>query len=217
METKRAKVIMLPTKEKLETGFTSGGDYYYDNKNSSMGVLNKEGTRVYKHHLYFITDDEIKEGDWFINDDGLWKCSGGIIPTGLNPNKVVATTDKLLQRKDVVGKNDIVGYNFNNLYLPKPSQAFIEKYCDKEGIDEVNIEVDIICDESNEDKSNLYLLSKLKVDPNHNTVTIHPIKTTWSREEIEEIIHKYSVEINEQEGMTVCSDDSINEFITKTL
>lgn len=82
-------------------------------------------------HLYFVTDDEIKEGDWKYNTQ--MNCitqhqrEGKGLPTELLTaaswcRKIVATTNLTLQ-------------------LPTPSNTFLKEYCDKGGIDEVAIEI----------------------------------------------------------------------------
>jgi hypothetical protein len=43
-------------------------------------------------HLYFLSDEEIKESDWFINKDGLWKHNGQVQPEP-SAKKIIATTD----------------------------------------------------------------------------------------------------------------------------
>ena len=65
-------------------------------------------------------------------------------------------------------------------FLPQPSQEFIEKYCKEGGIDEAMIECDIFDDPDfkldlgKEMRLTPKILERLKVDPTHNTITIHP-------------------------------------------
>jgi hypothetical protein len=65
--------------------------------------------------------------------------------------------------------------------LSKPSQAFIEKYCKLGGIDEVDVEY--IFEGSFDTNQGDW---KLKID-SHNTITIHSIKDSWNKEEVEQL------------------------------
>ena len=47
-----------------------------------------------KHHLYIVSNEPVKEGDYFINNSGLWRCSL-IIPKGVK--KVIATSNTTLE------------------------------------------------------------------------------------------------------------------------
>jgi hypothetical protein len=95
-----------------------------------------------EQHLYFTTDEKIKEGDWFYN--GMNKIvvkATNRYSEMKNPiphRKIIATTDpklKLLNEEGLKGMNELhvlstyskapkSWYN----YLPQPSQAFIEKW-----------------------------------------------------------------------------------------
>lgn len=86
--------------------------------------------------------------------------------------------------------------------LPQPSQAFIEKYCRLGGIDEVLVEYEKIYKYCNDGKvcecnnprfckdGRQGIDYKLKVD-SHNAITIHPIKYSWSKEEVNELCDLY--------------------------
>ena len=47
-----------------------------------------------KHHLYIVSKDPIKIGDYFINKDGLWKCS---LITPSFGKKVIATSNTTIE------------------------------------------------------------------------------------------------------------------------
>lgn len=129
--------------------------------------------------------------------------------------KIIATTDKSLKVSYVINHDPLELSSHTNLEvgtksLPQPSQAFIKKYCKLGGINEVLIEYitinrccgrcvssidecvsDTFCEVHNklgcEDcfgKSGN--ITKLKVD-SHNTITIHPIKDSWNKEEVIEL------------------------------
>ena len=167
IEKVRAKVHMLPT-EDIENYplYIHDKGYLIEGK---YRVGEPSGTQK---HLYFTTDEKIVEGDWCIDlisvqlggQPRLVRASREFArdtPAGEDAFKIVATTD-------------------TSLGLPHPSQAFIQKYCELGGIDEVDIELK---------SSDLdYFFGDLKVDPIHNTVTIHSIKDSWNREEVEKLL-----------------------------
>lgn len=180
-----------------------------------------------KYHLYFVNDDEIKEGDWYLSPKNtLSKC----IKVGKNYiaslecgsymqkscKKIIATTDKSLTIKIVDRSKSKpidsgIRDKYKKIHLPQPSQAFIEKYCKVGGIDEILVEYggNIVefqnfCSDLGFSYDSAFgwyentnpghrpntstleerFNNKLKVD-SHNTITIHPIKDSWSREEVE--------------------------------
>ena len=159
----RAKVHMLPTEQSLMCK-TNGKLYFYPQENWFT-----RSTDTDPQHLYFTTDEEIKEGDWMmnLNGDTIYQHfgNGGDFEQW---NKIIATTDPELE-------------------LPQPSQAFIKAYCEQGGIDEVDVEyVEMItcklCNKSEEECSDNFTCEGnmigediLKVDPIHNTITTHRI------------------------------------------
>jgi hypothetical protein len=163
---KRAQVIMLPT---------ITGILYKSPKNNSKcnGLLQKTSNFDKEHfirvdgfnkaqHLYIISDDKIKEGDWCISIDKnsklhkTFKCiskQSFINPEFLNSidakdiKKIIATTDTSLFTKIQVNIKHTDSINF---YLPQPSQQFIEKYIESynkgEVITDVLVEYEILYD-----------------------------------------------------------------------
>ncbi len=109
---------------------------------------NKEGRKFLDHytfqHLYFVSDEEIKEGDWIVHEShgakGLHKAksvvSKGDIKSIITTTKegcwleyckkVIATTDKLLLK----GLKD--GYP-RNYYVPTIPESYIKKYVEGNG------------------------------------------------------------------------------------
>ncbi len=82
-------------------------------------------------HLYILSDDEIKEGDWIVCLDEIdtsimnWDIELAVFQFNggncTSDKKIIATTDK-------------------SLGLPRPSNEFIKKYCELGGIDEILVE-----------------------------------------------------------------------------
>mgnify|MGYP006104787947 FL=1 len=159
----RTQVHMLPTEQSLMCK-TNDKLYFYPQENWFT-----RSTDTDPQHLYFTTDEEIKEGDWVmnLNGDTIYQHfgNGGDFEQW---NKIIATTDPELE-------------------LPQPSQAFIKAYCNQGGIDEVDVEyVEMItcklCNKSEEECSDNFTCEGnmigediLKVDPIHNTITTHRI------------------------------------------
>tara|TARA_B110000503_G_scaffold2546_1_gene3373 strand:+ start:3454 stop:4185 length:732 start_codon:yes stop_codon:yes gene_type:complete len=210
---KRTQVHMLPTEDitnivvfnddlYLNNGYIEEDDQYLLGDATSNSHQEPKSAFEFQH-LYFTTDEEIKEGDWFINTNfqKIYQAnsenSKSIIEFGPHPEirKIIATTDPKLTSKDIIKIGNFVNsnkldyneqvvstesmaklYNKSDHYfkrLAQPSQAFIKAYCEQGGIDEVDVEYDfktlISEDVYNE------IVTFLKVDPIHNTITTHRI------------------------------------------
>jgi len=206
MKTKRAKVIMLPTKDISQITLNTYINETHNCSNLQFNFKPKFSNEDAKsmgfeyQHLYITTNDEIKEGDemikgaWYINtfrgfgepfmNDNL--CNNGYL------RQIIATTDKSLVTHSYYPQftNDKSKIDY---YLPQPSQAFIEKYCKLGGIDEVLVEYVDWCDYDDDDPTGLDRPDlRLKVD-SHNTITIHPIKDSWSRKEVIQLIRTFDM------------------------
>lgn len=209
---------MLPT-DKAENAIIKGfsGDLFY----SPMKPKNSDTF----YHLYIVTDDEIKEGDWYIYkstfldgtvktqeqfDKAEWNVSqcgengeAGCHRAQFGKNaengicgcyKIIATTDPELIHKpthwDKLGR-----VIFAEHVVAEPSKAFIENYCKIGGIDEVDVEYqanEFVKDGISRPVMDDGVLKDYKGDwkyvpkvDSHNTITIHPIKDSWSRKEVE--------------------------------
>ena len=186
---KRTKVVMLPTEEDEQLRYSIYK--HSENGRIEMGFLNSRSTKDVPQHLYFTTDEEIKEGDWMmnLNGDTIYQHfgNGGDFEQW---NKIIATTDPELE-------------------LPQPSQAFIKAYCEQGGIDEVDVEyVEMItcklCNKSEEECSDNFTCEGnmigediLKVDPIHNTITTRRIvEKMYSREEVLDLINIHTFEFD---------------------
>lgn len=195
----KAQVIMLPTDKACE-----GCVIRYDRLTPHYMVRNityqtqewlKQENNRSSHHLYIVTDDEIKEGDWCLffwdgNKEGELGQIGSkpqqYFPENghtLNKNlrKIIATTDPNLQA-------NVGGYMLTQK-LPQIPQSFIEEYCRKGGIDEVDVEYGKYRDGNfiNDGKTHAFTtLLRPKVNSD-NTINIHLVKDTYTREEVEQL------------------------------
>jgi len=186
MELKRTKVHRLPT-EGLSSITKGKGEY------SHIFHFNPEDEYVededeYPIHLYFTSDEEIKKGDSYLTDNrmvlradklllGLVYAKGDHGRQVRHCRKIIATTDPKLETTDEVFHN-----TYKNTYkqkLPQPTQDFIKAYCEQGGIDEVDVECDVMdistLTSNTDDYPNLDIVT-IKVDPIHNTVITHLIE-----------------------------------------
>lgn len=128
-------------------------------------------------HLYILSDEEIKEGDWFYHTNlkivqhKEFKSTGNI-----NKKKIIATTNESLE------------------IVPKIPQDFIKEYCGLGGIDEVLIKYKPSYWEEISNKS--FHIEEHIVINSDNTITIKQIKESWNRQEVENLLRKFNDENN---------------------
>ena len=186
-------------------------------KNWSTGVLD----HYEPQHLYFTSDEEIKEGDWILD------TRTGKIAQNINTyikkfndaiKKIIASTDPYLE-------------------LPKPSNAFIEKYISEYNkgniLEKVLVEyykghVNVYKESTPVDCKIIYFnefgeFEGLKVSKD-NTITISKVKDSWSREEVIELIksavgesHDFSRENNDIHSIGIIERRFLNAWINKNL
>jgi hypothetical protein len=198
---KKAQVIMLPTniaKSEYNQLWLCKNDILY-NATAVKRIKSHEDTKF--QELYIISDDEIKEGDWYLYlkyNTIIQKKDA--LPLKDNCKKIIATTDTSLSEQIFYypdGK--IIGDLENYKKLPQPSQQFIEKYIESYNKGEVII--DVLVEYENKfdgkkyvDEQDAYGYDKfkqvLKVNPKDNTITIRKLKENWNRKELEEIARK---------------------------
>ena len=215
---KKVKVVMTPTNSVNQ--IDQGDLFINDTREHSWGKLealtcervtvnghawNGSGIRTNINHLCFVSDEEIKVGDWCVHlsrgyvfkvyNFGESNGSVTLIPSENNLpedlefllvdcKKVVATTDKSLV---YLTNNGRVAYN-----LPQIPESFIKHYVNVGGINEIEIEyLEDFIDAYTEDRMRrFYGKPKVKVDSN-NCVFTHPIKDSWSRQEVIGILKEY--------------------------
>lgn len=134
---KRVQVVMLEVHYSKTTKYeTEGTIELFSNKLSITGKVKPSQHPFVRgsskqQHLYIISDDEIKEGDWFIGDNiSIKQCTlnnggninfkGGWYSGSTNCKKIIATTDTSLYELKIING----GTPFQNLDrfpLPQPS------------------------------------------------------------------------------------------------
>jgi hypothetical protein len=218
---KEAQVHMLPTEDISQVHYNKvryPNEIKYElSFHKEPSKCKNDGLCSGNQHLYITTDDKIKEGDWYIiqgaSPEGVYNTlpNGGVKKEFAK--KIIATTDPKLTTKEVIKVGDRVHSNkqdFNDqivatessakLYnksdhyfksLVRIPQSFIEEYCKAGGIDEVDVEYDVItntydniadlmCPHSvAEYEQTTSSISKLKVDPIYNTITTHLVEPEY--------------------------------------
>ena len=194
MNFKKAKVVVLPTNQKTKYLMV----YSDVEKTKGKLILNGLKNDEYKEyqHLYIISDDEIKKGDYIYctitnaieiakyNHDYLirdWK-------------KVIATTDTSLY----IHQKETISLPERVFYLPQPSQQFIQKYIEEYNrgniITDVLVEYELISNEEyflntiNPDENVPYFDENLKINPKYNTISIKKVKDSYTKEEVDRML-----------------------------
>ncbi len=185
---KKCKVLLLPTNEKATIG--SIVTRPSDNRMAIVNVLTKDDTQPCIHqHLYFLSDEEIKEGDWCIIKDHAYskpiqvnKIIGSEVALKTDKvivlnqslkdcNKIIAITDKSLMQHDKTP----IGENVNGLWkiLPQPSQSFIEKFVEE--YNKSNQITEVLVEYERDEEIDGYGYDTLKINPKDNTITIRKV------------------------------------------
>ena len=156
-------------------------------KESRLAIING----AYNQHLYFLNNEEIKEGDWCINNnhDTIYQpnCKGDL--SGWK--KIVATTDTSLKiSRENSHPNSI--WKLDGALLPQPSKefikAFIEAYNSGNPITKVLVEYEAIGNWRHAEF--VHTNNILKVN-SFNEITIKKVKDSWAREEVRQLINSF--------------------------
>ena len=199
---KRAQVIILPTEQ--YTNLCLGHNLsYVESKNSiSIDAIWKSIKLQYPYkpqHLYIISEDEIKEGDWCMIIDKTSKLYGqfeqhkGMHQRNEQWKKIIATTDTSLYQATGKAYKMVDGFKPTYKNLPQPSQQFIEIYIEFYNKDNIISDVLVECKRVFEtiakgmighpEDDISWWNEKLKINPKDNTITIKKLKDSWNREE----------------------------------
>jgi hypothetical protein len=187
MSFKKCKIVLLPTNKKAHKNDIARATY------DRLVISAIDYNLCKKEHLYILSDEEIKEGDWIYHvlDDKPIKVTNKSVFKDLKKvrqygyKKVISTTDDSLKIIiDYEGGSDNIDIPipiYNN--LPKPSQGFIEKYIAE--YNKCNIIKHVMVEYLDEPTldGDWEKYSTLKVSSN-NIITIKKIKDSWSREEV---------------------------------
>lgn len=180
-----AEIIMLATKYGKITL------HDYDNlKTLSLAQGNHKGTEntIRPQHLYILSDGEIKEGDWYIDDINTIRQSitsdKDYWAVRQDYKKIIATTNTSLYVPITQDKP------FDE--LPQPSDSFIKKYIEEYNKGNIITKglVEYEMGKSYSGNSGLEVKQWLKVDSN-NCITIKKVEPElYTREEVKILLQK---------------------------
>lgn len=213
------KAVMLPTNQKVNKGIwlrkaKFGTEQYLFNDMITGPVHSNEQYQ----HLYIISDDKIKEGDWCLSklneivrfkknyDSSFYK-------------KIISTTDTSLEI--FVESNSGIYTTHGKGYfekLPQPSKEFIKLFVEE--YNEGNAITDVMVEYENAalPYNGIFVIGELpthkqqlKINPKDNTITIRKIKDSWNRKEVEILLRRIANDIGNESIL------GINEWIKDNL
>lgn len=171
MNTKTFQVHMLPTEKAAQRGqLILDGVRLRTAHNHFSGPVSD----LNPQHIYFTSDEEIKEGDWVLKDNKIAYAANSkeaIDYSQYNWNKVVDTTDPVIW-----GHTDNFEYEKVALIPQDFIEAYIKQYNAGNPITEVELEVEEFTESRYANGfEELYPIAKLKLTAD-NTVIWHPVK-----------------------------------------
>ena len=166
-------------------------------------------------HLYFLSDDEIKEGDWFLctyTNNISNKLSG--FEKKECCKKIISTTDESLQIK-IPNQTLPNGATLIDCTtgLPKPSDSFIKKYIEEYNVGKQIIKVFV---EHDVREYKGHIATPLKVDSN-NIITTKKVKDNYSREEVEEILLNHTSAMFDALSLKPYPKETLIEYTKKQI
>lgn len=156
-------------------------------------ILNISNSRGYYHtgkHIYIVSNDEIVENDWYIDDTNTIRKSitSDKIYWSVRKDyrKIIATTDKSLY---YINHDDSVSYpKGKQIFLPEPSKNFIDFYINE--YNKGNIITKALVEYYDiggyrQDSMNGCWISKWKLKINlDNIIDIYIPKNNWDKNEL---------------------------------
>ena len=194
---------MLPTNEKV-----AGVLCKISNILTYQKGLVTNGGHIQAQHLYILSDEEIKEGDWVYEnnlnqetkiyqilkrEDRLMFFRFRSVPIWLDKDqhgckKIIATTDYLILKTS----KSINKKQFPDIIVPQIPQSFIEYFVEQYNKGNIITKVMVEYEEILGDEGIIKVAFgetdfKLKIKPD-NTINIKPIKDSWSRDEVKHLL-----------------------------
>lgn len=192
---KKHSLILLPTNEKSNIWL----------RNNKLKYNCSASSKINPQHLYILSDDKIKENDWFINlySNNIFqnKNGYGVRLSDKYANyaldletckKIIATTNTSLKIEFKDGRMNGV----QTKRLPQIPFLFVQHYIEQYNLGNVITEVEVeyeIWNVFSGDHNNTPQEISLKLNLN-NTINIKPLKDSWTREEVRLLICKYAEE-----------------------
>lgn len=213
---KKHKLILLPSEGKSIFGLLGKVNKLHIYKNDEFNTLLDE--LAHPHHLYLLSDDEIKDKDWCIlfdnfnnvmsNPQQYNKSKNHVLNNGLK--KITATTNSSLRIKEILDEEDTIHH-----FLPQFSKEFIEQFITEYNKGNVITDIMVECETNyvewkHSNKESLKETLKLKINSKDNTINIKPIKDSWNREEVIKLFKEHNLNINKKHNLSF-----IQEFTDK--
>lgn len=219
---KRARVLMLPTNEKASIKLGQNGLLVRNTLGYDAHFINQ--------NLYFLSDEGIREGDWYIDETDEIRQSvtsdKDYWSRRKNDKKIIATTDEsLFEQIMYYPDGSIIGGIESYKILPQPSDSFIQKYVEE--YNKGNIITNVMVEYEDNGSEEWYgddyngepywnEKIELKINPKNNTITIRRVKDSWNREEVIELLKKSKTDFPLHRGIQLL-DEEFNEWIEKNL
>lgn len=170
---KNCKVILLPTKDLNGLWSYKGKRLHYDQAN-----FNDEDETEY-FHLNIFSDEALKQDEYGLFDGGLGRIGidtyNAFVKYSVTPKKLIATTDKELQKEGVALIDD----------------EFIKEYCNNP-VEEVLVEYYNVktyeLDANSREMDSYYSTIKLS---SSGSIIIKPAEENWNA-----VVDKYQTESN---------------------
>lgn len=202
---KKCKVVMLPTKEKARFG-----DMILTHDNNLLIFKHQRCTEI-NQHLYITSDDEIKQGNWFIDKTNkIWQHNGKVQPYK-GSTKIIATTNFNFSIKGEFNHrlNEIQNIIF------QPSHSFVEVFVRE--YNKGNVITDILVEyEWNGGRAGDYEQIP-KINPKDNTIIIKNVKDNWNRKDIALLFNKFGSCVYENYTKNQTIKDFTDKWIEENL
>ena len=184
MSFKKVKVVMLSTNKKAKFN-----DLVIHPIDGLLVQFKHQNCTEVAQNLYFLSDEEIKEGDWMFHNLDKKPIQWNEEETETNPSvcgykKIIATTDKSL-KQEIFGLGETAMCS-----LPQPSTSFIEKFVEE--YNKGNVITEVMVEYERVFKHNEFMerefFDSLKINSKDNTITIRKVKDNWNREEVLQLL-----------------------------
>jgi len=181
---KTVRVVMLPTTKSNKDGDIVLNDAKILEPNqvrlAQLNVLTVYSDQpCTNQHLYLISDDEIKEGDWYIATDIKSVIQCNKVTTYIHGGSTQSPKD--LAKKIIATTDNSINVNYPIAEIPESFiQAYIKAYNERSPITEVAVEVIIGQGQENGETTSIKEWIKTRSD---NTVIIHQAKM-YTRDEV---------------------------------
>ncbi len=150
------------------------------------------------YHPYLLSDEEIKEGDWFIYDNELHQCDSDMIIGKNNPNSALHFSKKIIATTNPDLWYDRIP-NPPCLIIPKLPQSLIEDFVKKQGkVDSVMVEYEEDYDLQYyqtglgfESAKRIDKPAKIKLTSSGEIIWSPVEERTYTRDELREAVRKF--------------------------